>query len=71
MQTREWSVEEWPPHTGHGMRTGRIGPGIRVTHCPSGLSETCTEYRSQHQNRDYCIRRIKQALKGKAMESVK
>ena len=62
MEHREWVVEEWPARTGHGMQTGKIGPGIRVTHCPSGLSETCTKYSGQHQNRDHCIRRIKQAL---------
>lgn len=62
MGQREWVVEEYPPKTGHGMQTGKIGAGVLVTHCPSGLSETCTKYRSQHQNRNHCIRRIKQQL---------
>lgn len=61
-KAQEWLVEQWPPQSGHGMSPHRIQPGIRVTHVPSGLSATCDKHRSQHQNRDECMKQIQARL---------
>jgi protein subunit release factor A len=58
----DWVIQEWPQRSGHGMQVPRMSKGIKVTHIPSGLTETCEDFRSQHQNRDECMRRINEKL---------
>ena len=57
----EWVITQWPRRQGH-TRPGNPGPGVEVTHIPSGLSMHCAKFRSQHQNKNHCIKRITAAL---------
>ena len=42
-------IEPWPPRPS-GMSTGMPGPGVRVTHSPTGLATEVTSSRHQHRN---------------------
>ncbi len=45
-----------------GQRRNKVETGVRLTHCPSGISVTATERRSQHANREVAFERIAERL---------
>ena len=58
----DYIAEVWPPAPTHGMITGNISRGIRVTHVPTGIQVTCDKHRQPHRNKDECIAMIKAAI---------
>lgn len=65
LDPNDWYFETWPqnPKIKGAMLTGKIEVGIRAVHLPSGIEVTCDQYRSQIQNRDWCINTIIEQLK--------
>ena len=61
MELAPEDLEMWtePPqvYTG-GMYTGDIPAKVFVMHIPTGITKSCSNFRSQHKNKDSCIRRI-------------
>lgn len=68
---KKWVISGWPPENYKGMGTYQPRAGIKVTHIPSGISATCNKFRSQHQNRDECMKQIKEQLNGLESSSVR
>lgn len=62
MEHKKWVVQLWPSTSGHGMSNHPVKSGIKVTHIPSGMSEVCERFKSQHLNRNECIDKIKHRL---------
>ena len=54
MEPNDWKFEVWPEPPKTGMRVG-IPRGVKVTHIPTGMVETCDSERSMHANRDKAI----------------
>lgn len=54
MKLNDWKLEVWPEPPKTGMRVG-IPRGVKVTHIPTGMVETCDSERSMHANRDKAI----------------
>lgn len=52
---------DYPEATPGGMHVG-LPKGVRAIHTPTGIEVACKHYRSQHLNRDACIRAIEAAL---------
>lgn len=53
VSARTLKVESVRPDKGtHSLK---LGPGIRITHIPTGLTVEHVKYRSQHQNRDRAL----------------
>lgn len=42
--------------------TRRVPNGVRVIHKPTNTEVVCEEYRSQHQNRDWCLNELRRHL---------
>lgn len=57
MQPNDWKIEEWPEPPKTGMRVG-MRAGVKVTHIPTGLVETCDTERSQHKNREIALQKL-------------
>lgn len=57
MMPKDWMVEMWPEPPRTGMHVG-MPKGVKVTHIPTGLVETCDSERSQHANRDKAIKAL-------------
>ncbi len=57
MKPNDWKIEIWPEPAKTGMRVG-MPKGVKVTHVPTGLVETCDSERSQHANRDKAIKTL-------------
>jgi len=45
-----------------GQHRNKVETAVRVVHRPSGLTVTATEHRSQHQNRQAAMKRIKERI---------
>ena len=54
MKPNDWKFEVWPEPPKTGMRVG-MPRGVKVTHIPTGMIETCDSERSMHANRDKAI----------------
>ena len=54
MEPNDWKFEVWPEPPKTGMRVG-MPRGVKVTHIPTGMVETCDSERSAHANRDKAI----------------
>jgi protein subunit release factor A len=54
----DWRVELWPPKPEHGMLTGNMSQGVRVTHIPTGIVETETQSRHMHINKMNAVNRV-------------
>ena len=61
---KDLRVEAWPPQGSTGMLIGGGRPrvGCKVTHLPSGITYSFCEHRSQHLNRQECLRQIELRL---------
>ena len=51
MKLNEIEIITWPPEPDHGMCTGKIGSGIKITHRETGKFAICVASRSQHMNK--------------------
>ena len=58
----DWRVELWPPKPEHGMLTGNMSQGVRVTHIPTGTVEIETQNRHMHINKMNALNRILKLL---------
>jgi protein subunit release factor A len=41
-----------------GQRRNKVATGVRLVHCPTGITVTATERRSQHANREAAFARM-------------
>ena len=57
MQPDDWKIELWPEPAKTGMQVG-IPKGVKVTHIPTGLVETCNTERGMHANRDKALQKL-------------
>jgi protein subunit release factor A len=48
----------------HGSWSLSIPVGIRVVHVPTGIEVTCEKHRSQHLNKEECLRDLELKLSG-------
>ena len=48
----------------HGSWSLNIPAGIRVVHVPTGIEVTCEKHRSQHLNKEECLRDLQLQLGG-------
>ena len=51
MKLKDIEITTWPPGPEHGMCTGTIGSGIKITHRETGKFAICVASRSQHMNK--------------------
>lgn len=61
LNPNELRIESWPEPATNGMVFG-MPRGIRATHLPTGLVETCNSERSQHANRDKALAALEVSL---------
>jgi len=61
MQPNDWKIEVWPETATTGMHVG-MPKGVKVTHIPTGLTETCNTERSQHMNREKALQKLAMRL---------
>ena len=55
MNLEDVKIEAYPPQPEHGMLTGTMSTGIKVTHIPTGLTVIKTSFRAPHANRQAAI----------------
>jgi protein subunit release factor A len=58
----DWRVELWPPKPEHGMLTGNMSQGVRITHMPTGIVEIEEQSRHMHINKMVAVNRILKLL---------
>ena len=63
---RDLEFSAWPEPVIGGMHVG-CPKGVKAVHKPTGITVICDTERSQHKNRDTCIRAIAAALRQAAV----
>ena len=61
VRPEDLKFSDYPEATPRGMHVG-LPKGVRAIHTPTGIEVACKHYRSQHLNRDACIRAIEAAI---------
>lgn len=65
LKPEDLSFSAYPEPIVVGMHVG-MPKSVLATHLPTGIKVVCNHYRSQHQNRDACLRAIASALNTRA-----
>lgn len=55
MKPGDLKFEAYPAPVLTGMQTGKMTPGVKVTHITSGISVVCDEFRHQLKNREKAL----------------
>ena len=59
---RECDVDTFRSSGPGGQHVNKTESAVRLKHLPSGLTVTCREARSQHQNKAACLRKLRQKI---------
>ena len=59
---RECEVETFRSGGPGGQHVNKVETGVRLRHTPSGVVVTCREERSQHRNKQACLRRLREEV---------
>jgi peptide chain release factor 2 len=59
---RECEVETFRAGGPGGQHVNKVETAVRLRHPPSGLVVTCREERSQHRNKQNCLRRLREEV---------
>lgn len=62
MNSKDLIIELYPAPEEKGLLTGKMPAGVKVTHKPAGLYETCCGFGQMHKNKDEAIRRLTEKL---------
>jgi protein subunit release factor A len=62
IDSADWRVERWPSTPTHGMLTGNMSTGVRVTHIPTGIVEIEEQSRHMHINKMNAVNRVLKLL---------
>lgn len=58
-------IEVYPAPMRTGMQTGKMAPGVKITHMPSGLWVVCDEHRHQYKNRKKALKELQSLVSSK------
>ena len=61
VRPEDLKFSEYPGRISGGMSVG-MPKGVMAVHLPTGIKVVCNHHRSQHLNRDACIRAIEAAI---------
>ena len=59
---RECEVETFRSSGPGGQHVNKTESAVRLRHLPSGLTVTCRQERSQHQNKALCLRKLRERV---------
>jgi protein subunit release factor B len=59
---RECEVDTFRSSGPGGQHVNKTESAVRLKHLPSGLTVTCREARSQHQNKAACLRKLREKV---------
>ena len=59
---RECEVDTFRASGPGGQHVNKTESAVRLTHLPSGLVVTCREERSQHRNKEICLRKLRERV---------
>jgi protein subunit release factor B len=57
---RECEAETFRSGGPGGQHVNKVETGVRLRHVPSGIVVTCREERSQHRNKQNCLRKLRE-----------
>jgi ribosome-associated protein len=59
---RECKVDTFRSSGPGGQHVNKTESAVRLKHLPSGLTVTCRQARSQHQNKALCLRKLREKI---------